>query len=177
MESALLGDALGNVHLGPQTPHAHVGRVGRNGHAALATETGREEKTSNSISEVTAKRTLSSNGRYAEGFYFFFYSLPPPKKNGGQENRQPPPRFIANRILPRQQATLRPGRRHRLHVALGGGRRPRHVLHVCSRTPGPASGRERKGRSSAAPREARGSEKAVPSYCVVVCECRLGVAA
>lgn len=40
MEGSLFGDPLGDVHLGPQAPHAHVGRVGRDGHAALAAEAG-----------------------------------------------------------------------------------------------------------------------------------------
>lgn len=40
MHRALLGDALGDVHLGPQAAHAHVGRVGRDGDAALAAQAG-----------------------------------------------------------------------------------------------------------------------------------------
>lgn len=37
-DAELLGDALGDVHASPQAAHAHVGRVGRDGHAAVTAE-------------------------------------------------------------------------------------------------------------------------------------------
>lgn len=80
---------------------------------------------------------------------FFFFFL---RKVAAQESRHPP-RFMAAQVPPphgngaplalrptpgrQSPATPEPGRRYRLHVALGGGRRPRHVLHGCGDPRGP----------------------------------------
>lgn len=157
MEGSLFGDPLGDVHLGPQAPHAHVGRVGRDGHAALAAEAGTQGGKVSQKQQLRSRRgplrepTGETEGRrrlFNLNFLFKEKRWPrraiipppparvpsPPHGNGTPWGRNP-----ANRPPPPP-----PEPTHRLHVALSGGRRSCQVLHGggCPRQTGFRAGEE-----------------------------------
>lgn len=176
MEGSLFGDPLGDVHLGPQAPHAHVGRVGRDGHAALAAEAGTQGGKVSQKQQLRSRRgplrepTGETEGRRRLFNLNFLFKekrwprraiIPPPP---------PPPGFLHPLTATgHPEAETRPTDRRRhprspptayMLPWVGAGGPVRYSMAAAAHAK-PGSGRERKGRRrrrrkrrAAIPREA-----------------------